>query len=74
MKICRVKGLGRLQFTCHPCTSWSFSFYDVWLHTRSQYYRVMSLLILDARVAVGGGVSAGWQAVQSAVRIPGESG
>lgn len=34
VKICRVKGQGRLQFTRHPCTNWSFSFYDtpeLWL-------------------------------------------
>ena len=29
VKVCRVKGQGRLQFTRHPYTNWSFSFYEV---------------------------------------------
>ena len=29
VKVCYVKGQGRLRFTRDGCTSWSFSFYEV---------------------------------------------
>ena len=32
IRVIKVKGYGRLQFTTQPCTHWSFTFYEVRSH------------------------------------------